>query len=337
MMKTFTRHQLSNEDYQKLPAAGGSALCVIHKDCEAVLKYAVRTENDKFGALDFGIASHACLMEDDVFQAEFVRGFDASQYPDALSTATQIKARIKDECGTVKGISKYDTKAKLIGLVHELDIKCQIIDVLQAKFEAEHHDKNIVPAKAYDEICMMRDQIMVDDTMRAYLTNAIIESSIVGRLPDAPFDTKSRPDIITPILANGKRGILNYKTTRDIRPLMFGADSYKNGYWLKEALSYDMYVAAYGEEPAFIGFLAQVKKPAGYDEYPYIWKPYYLEPWQLEVGRKQYQDALIKYARMMETGQAPAYGSNFAPIDVPQWVKNECFYKYGVEVPQGEE
>ena len=336
-MKTFTRHELSNEEYQKHPAAGGSALCVIHKDCEAVLKYAVRTENDKFSALDFGIASHACLMEDDVFQAEFARGFDASLYPDALNTATQIKARIKDECGTVKGTSTYNTKEKLIALVHELNINCQIIDVLQAEFEAEHQDKIIVPAKSYDEIIMMRDQIMSDDTMKAYLYGATIESSIIGRLPEAPFDTKSRPDIITQPLANGKRGILNYKTTRDIRPLMFGADSYKNGYWLKEALSYDMYCAAYGETPAFIGFLAQVKKPAGYDEYPYIWKPYYLEEWQIEVGRKQYQEALAKYARMIETGSAPAYGNDFSAIDVPQWVKNECFYKYGVEAPQEEE
>ena len=309
-MTIITSDKLSNPEYQALPQISGSALVKIHNDCPAAWRFG---DNEPTKALADGIAAHAAILEPELFAAEFVRGIDPAQYPDALVTNKDMESYLKD-LGR-KGYSGKD-KAGLIAMVIETDSEVGILPLIIAAHATKNEGKTIVDPKTYDMITQMRAVIFADPEYAAAFTahggilKPMFELSSVGD------KTKCRWDCIT---AEGE--IWDYKTTITAHPEKFARSAHENGYWLKMALQHDRYVEEFGERPRRVVLLAQSKKA------PYIPQAYELTDEQLEVGREQYQAAIRLYGRCVDADVWPAYGGGIVELPTPNYLA----YKYEFE------
>lgn len=302
-MQIYNANELTNEQYHKeVPAISGSGLYTIYQYSPAHYKYGEHEESD---ALSFGTAAHAMLLEPDVFDASYVRGFDSSLYPDALVTTKDMQAWLKDRGQKVSG-----SKAELINRIHDLEPLTHIADVLESRYLQWNHGKEPLKPDSFDRVQSMRKTIFADEQCAAMLSGGYPEMSIVGDLDGVAV--KVRPDLIT-----GNGGLANYKTTTDCHPERFGKKAYDYGYLLKAALEWDMFAKAYGQQPKFYILLAQEKKA------PYAFKPYYLTDEQLELGRAQYRIALATYEKCLENDRWPAYGTGPAELYLPEYIMNQ--------------
>lgn len=279
-MEIYKSTELTNEQYhQEIKAVSGSGLHTIYTKSPAHFKYAESKETE---ALAIGTAAHAMLLEPEVFNAEYVRGFDVSVYPDALVTANDLKGWLKERGQKVSG-----SKGELIERIHDLEPLTHIADVLQSRYEQWNAGKESLRPEVYDKIQSMRQTIMQSEDVAAMVNSGHPEMSIVGEFQGV--NVKVRPDLIT---SNG--GLVNYKTTTDVHPERFGKKAFDYGYLLKAALEYDMFKAAYGQAPVFYVLLAQEK------EAPYAFVPYFLSQEQIGIGRMQYQLALATYVTVLQ-------------------------------------
>ncbi len=96
---------MSNEDYHAHDGISGTGLSKIYSSSVLSWLQTIRKQSD---ALGFGIASHAAFMEPELFEREFYRELDESEYPDALKTAAQMK-----DCLKQNGLKTSGTKAEL--------------------------------------------------------------------------------------------------------------------------------------------------------------------------------------------------------------------------------
>ncbi len=302
-MKIYKSTELTNEQYHtEIEAVSGSGLCTIYDKSPAHFKYA---ENEETAALVFGTAAHAMILEPEMFDAEFCRGFDIAQYPDALVGAAPLKSWLKERGQKVSG-----NKPELVDRILELEPLTQIDVVLQSRHEQWLANKEHIKPELYDKIQSMRKTIMQDEEISAMLKGGFPELSLVGELDGVAV--KTRPDLIT---ANG--GLVNYKTTQDVHPERFGRKAYDYGYLLKAALEYDMFTIAYGKPPEFYVLLGQEKTS------PFAFKPYYLTEQQLGIGRSQYRMALATYEHCLKTDNWPAYGSGVSELYLPEFIMNQ--------------
>ena len=298
----YTPDQLSNEDYHgETEHVSGSALCKILLDSPAAWRFG---DHDTTPALKFGIAGHAALLESEKFDAEFVRGLDKADYPDALSSEAAIKSWLK-----ARGIKGYSNKSgsELLALVDMTGEPVQVWSQMVDQYDMDHDGKVVVNPADYDKIMQMRAVVFADDVYAARLSTGFAEYSIFGELDGVKV--KIRPDILT---EHGE--IWDYKTTASAKPEKFGRSSYDYGYLLKMALQHDVFSAAYGKPPAGVTLLAQEKKP------PYIAQAYELTPEQLAIGRQQYKQALQIYKRCRELDSWPAYGGGMMTLQLPEFI-----------------
>lgn len=310
-MAIITADKLSNPEYQALPQIGGSSLVKIHNDCPAAWRFG---DNEPTKALADGIAAHAAILEPELFAAQFVRGIDPADYPDALDTNKSMEAWLKER--GIKGCSGKD-KSGLMEMIAATGEQVQILAAIIEKHAADNQQKTIVDPKTYDMITQMRAVIFADKTYRAAFTAhggkfdaPMFELSSIGD------ETKCRWDCIT---ADGE--IWDYKTTVSAHPEKFARSAHENGYWLKMALQHDHYVTEFGERPRRVVLLAQSKKA------PYIPQAYELTDEQLQVGREQYQAALRLYGRCKAADVWPAYGGGVVELPTPNYLA----YKYEFE------
>src|SRR5699024_5136269 len=132
----YTPEQMSNEDYHsEAEHVSGSALCTIHEFSPAHWRFGDKKETP---ALEFGIASHAALLEPDKFASEFVRGLDKDDYPNALTSDAAMKSWLKE-----RGIKGYSTKTKqeLVEMIRKTGEDVDIWAELQSEFNELHSDK----------------------------------------------------------------------------------------------------------------------------------------------------------------------------------------------------
>jgi hypothetical protein len=304
-MKLLTPQELSNESYQAMEEISGSDLNTVFQKSLAHWKY---SESKSSKALEFGIVSHAMILEPERFDDEFVKALDLAEYPDAMVTTKDLQAWLKDRGQKVSG-TKPEITERIIGIAKMTLEQVFIWDLMVVEHSESNADKTIVPIADYEKVQLMRDCITSNKAMADMLKNGIAEHSIVGKLATCKVANKVRPDLIT---AGGH--LVNYKTARDIHPEKFGKHCYDLGYLLKASLEWDMFTELYGEEPKAYIFLAQEK------EAPYVWKPYYITPEQLRIGRAQreYAQSLIENA--IETGKYSAYGHEPAPLELPTFI-----------------
>lgn len=310
-IKVYSPDELSNEDYHG-EATGefvsGSTLCKIDNECPAAWRFA---DEERTAALEFGVASHASLLEPEKFEAEFVRGLEPSEYPNALNTDASMKAWLK-----ATGVKGYSTKKKdgLIEMIINTGELVQLFPVMLSAFEKEHDDKTIVDPSDFDNIMQMRRVIFANPEHGKMLEGAMVEHSFTCEI-EIDGDThkvKIRPDIITKNME-----VPDYKTTRSAKPEDFGRQAYYAGYWLKQALIHDVLASYFGGVEMKMGLMAQEKKA------PFISQLFWLTEEQLEVGRDQYRAALVYYSACKEADVWPAYESGAVDLPTPGYIAKQ--------------
>lgn len=300
----FTPDQLSNEQYQALPQASGSFLhrLLVHSPAKA-----------KFGeiparkALDFGIWSHAMILEPERFASAYARDFDPDAYDSIMRTASDMSAWLKS-----RGMKVTGNKGELIARILETGEPAHIEEVEREKFRAGHPEGvEFIPVKDYDKIELMRHAILADDRRARMLEGGHAELSIVTD------EFKCRPDLIT---AGG--WLVNYKSTQDAAPEKFGRNATDYGYPMRAVMECELFRQLYGEYPAGYAILAQEKDP------PYLCKEYVLfdrvrgedsQPSAWLLGRKQLAQAIRIYRRCMESDSWPGLGGA-EDLAVPEYI-----------------
>ena len=306
-IKIFPNGQLPNDDYHGEKFSdhvSGSQLCVIHNDCPAVLKFG---ENKESAALHFGIASHAAMLEPELFDSLFVRKITKEDNDNFLTSDAAIKAYLK-----AAGRTGYTTKPfnELVQLALECDENVKIFQLEVILQEYNSIDKTMVKGEDYDQILLMRKTLFNDPANVELFDGATFELSVVCEveIENEWYKVKIRPDIVT---KNGE--VPDYKTTRDIRGDAFGRQAHEAGYWLKQAFVGDVLKAAYSQSFK-MGLLAQAKSS------PFIPQLYWMTDQQLQIGREQYQFALKYHKQCVDNDNWPAYFDGAVELPTPEWL-----------------
>ena len=325
-IKIYPNGELPNESYhgdEYSDYISGTSLCVIHSQCPAVLKYGDKSET---AALHFGIASHAAMLEPELFEKQFVQSVVKDDY--SIKTDADIKARLKS-----MGIKGYSTfkYSELLQLLIESDpdampytlaiqlqeAECRVSgQVIVKNNPVKRQDGTTAPGD-YDQILLMRKTLFNDPANVELFKGATFELSIICEIEieDVWYKVKIRPDIVT---KNGE--VPDYKTTRDVRPENFGRQAHEAGYWIKQAFVGDVLKAAYNHSFK-MGLLAQSKSS------PFITQMYWLTDQQIQVGREQYLHAL-KYNKIcVDNDSWPAYFDSAVELPTPEYIAR----RYGFE------
>tara|TARA_R110002096_G_scaffold422554_1_gene629188 strand:+ start:1918 stop:2910 length:993 start_codon:yes stop_codon:yes gene_type:complete len=313
-IKIFPNGELPNDDYHGEAFAdhvSGSQLCVIHNDCPAVLKYG---ENKESAALHFGIASHAAMLEPEMFDELFVRKIAKEDNDKYLTSDAAIKSFLKSA-----GVTGYSTKAwpELVIMALKCDANVKIFQLESILQEYDSIGKTLVRGEDYDQILIMRSTLFNDKSNAELFKDAQFEMSIVCEIEidNIWHKIKIRPDIIT-----RNCEVPDYKTTRDMCPEKFGNQAHNAGYWLKQAFVGDVLAAAYNQSFK-MGLLAQGKSS------PFITQLYWMTEQQLQIGREQYQFALKQHKICVDNDSWPAYFDGAVELVTPIYLAK----RYGFE------
>ena len=306
-IQIFPNGDLPNNDYHGErfeDHVSGSQLCVVHNDCPAVLKYGDKSES---AALHFGIASHAAMLEPELFNELFVRKIAKDDNDNFLTSDAAIKSFLK-----AAGRTGYTTKpwSVLVQMALECDENVKIFQLESILQEYDCIGKTLVKGEDYDQILLMRETLFNDPSNVELFNGATFELSVVCEIEiDGDwYKVKIRPDIVT---KNGE--VPDYKTTRDVRPENFGRQAHEAGYWLKQAFVGDVLRAAYDSDFK-MGLLAQAKSS------PFIPQLYWMTEQQLQVGREQYEFALKYHKNCVDNDSWPAYNDGAIELPTPEYI-----------------
>lgn len=268
-------------------------------------KYGEKQDTKK---MEFGLVSHAIILDHDKFSEQYIKDLDVEEYPDALVTTKDLQAWLSER-GQPKSGAKGDLIKRVAQTAATSGEKVFIWDNLVLAHHEANKSKTIVSVDVFQKVQQMRSAIFSDESMANMLQNGLANHAIVGKLPICKAPNIVRPDIIT---AGGH--LVNYVTSTDVHPEKFGRKCYDYGYLSKAALEWDMFTELYGEEPRGYLLLAQEK------DSPFVWKPYYLTADHLNIGRAQrdYAQSLIENA--IDTGKYSAYGSEPSPLELPDFI-----------------
>ncbi len=304
-MQLITPEQLNAEFYESLEAINHNDLNTVFSKTLAHWKYAEKKDTKQ---MEFGIVSHAIILNPTEFDKNFIKGLDVAEYPEALVSSNDLKAWLKSRGQKVSGV-KAELTQRILDTVAISEEQVFIWDLMLEKHAEENKSKTVISPDVFYKVSLMRESIMQDETMGALLSSGIAEHAIYGKLPICKVENICRPDVIT---TGGH--IINYCTSTDINPEKFGVNAYNYGYLLRAALEWDMFTELYGEPPKAYILLAQEK------ESPYVWKPYYITGEQLQIGRvqREYAQSLIENA--IETDKYSAYGNEVSPLELPTYI-----------------
>lgn len=291
--KIFTPEELSNEAYQALPQRSGSFLWKLLTHSPAKAKFGVQPTRK---ALDFGIWSHAMMLEPERYAEAYARDFDPSVYESIMTKGQDYKDWLKE-----RGMKVTGTNAELIERILSVGEPVHIEDVERQKFRETLAGREFIPCADFDKIEAMRHSLMSDPATSAMFEGGFSELSIVGE------ELKCRPDLMT------KGGwLINYKTTMDAEPETFGRKASDMGYPMRAALECELFKAAYGKYPSGYAILAQEK------EEPYLSKMYTMfessrgdhdkQPDAWRMGRKQLSQAIDIYRKCRDADVWPGLG-----------------------------
>lgn len=300
--QVFTPDQLSNEAYQALDQRSGSFLHRLLTHSPAKARFG---EQPRGKPLDFGIWSHAMMLEPARFAEAYARDFDPSVYESIMTKGQDYKDWLKE-----RGMKVSGTNAELIERILEVGEAVHIEDVEREAFRLALPGREFVPVADFDKIEAMRYSLMLDDDRRVMFEGGFPELSIVTD------EFKCRPDLMT-------KGswLVNYKTTLDAEPEKFGRKATDMGYPMRAVMECELFKQAYGEYPAGYMILAQEK------DTPYLCKPFKIyeasrgeeQPHAWTLGRKQLADAVRIYRRCRDADTWPGLGGA-EDLSVPEYI-----------------
>lgn len=299
----YTPDQLANEAYQALPQRSGSFLhrLLVHSPAKAMFG-----EIPKRKALDFGIWSHAMLLEPERFAATYAKDFDPGVYEHILSKGQDYKDWLKE-----RGMKVSGSNAELIQRIVETGEPVHIEELEREKFRASFAEgTEFIPVADFEKIEAMRHAVMIDPKRAAMLNGGHAELSIVTD------EFKCRPDLIT-----GGAWIINYKSTLDAEPMAFNRKATDYGYPMRAVMECELFKQHYGEYPAGYAILAQEK------DAPYLCKEFVIydaargddQPSAWVYGRKQLAEAVKIYRKCRDANQWPGLGGA-EDLQVPEYL-----------------
>lgn len=300
--QVFHPDKLTNDAYQALPQRSGSFLHRLLTHSPAKARFG---EQPRGKPLDFGIWSHAMMLEPARFAEAYSRDFDPSTYESIMTKGQDYKDWLKE-----RGMKVSGTNAELIERILEVGEAVHIEDVERETFRLALPGREFIPIADFDKIEAMRYSLMLDEDRRIMFEGGYPELSIVTD------EFKSRPDLMT------KGGwLVNYKTTLDAEPEKFGRKATDMGYPMRAVMECELFKQAYGEYPAGYMILAQEK------DTPYLCKPFKIyeasrgseQPHAWTLGRKQLGDAIRIYRRCRDADVWPGLGGA-EDLAVPEYV-----------------
>ena len=316
---TFISGEMSNEDYHAHDGISGTGLSKIYSSSVLSWLQTIRKQSD---ALGFGIASHAAFMEPELFEREFYRELDESEYPDALKTAAQMK-----DCLKSNGLKTSGTKAELAERIKTLaQPRFSTIESLTVEHDKANEGKTGVSPKNYDALMKMRDRLMQDRDIFTLLESAKIECSIVCDIDFYDHFNEGEPNDgqwvctvkIRPDMVSNSGFLIDYKTCLDCYG-KFKRDVFNLNYDLKMALQHDVMTLAFGREPSGVCLLAQNKLAPSEESSPHEYKPWLLDDVAIENGRKKYLIAIKRYIEYKQSGVAIGRGNEPEYLETPNW------------------
>lgn len=301
--KIYTPDQLTNEAYQALPQRSGSFLhrMIVHSPAKA--KFG---EQPASKALDFGIWSHAMILEPERFSEAYARDFDPGAYEHILCKGQDYKDWLKD-----RGLKVSGTNDELVARIIEAGEPVHIEQVERDKYRAAlPTGVEFIPIKDFDKIEAMRHAVMSDPNRASMLEGGFPELSIVTD------EFKARPDLIT-----AAQWIVNYKSTAEAEPEKFGRKATDYGYPMRAVMECELFKQAYGEYPRGYAILAQEK------DTPYLCKTFviyddargYEQPSAWLYGRHQLAEAVKLYRKCRDADVWPGLGGA-EDLIVPDYV-----------------
>lgn len=302
--QVFKPDQLTNEAYQELPQRSGSFLWKLLKHSPAKARFGVQGSRK---ALDFGIWSHAMMLEPDRFAEEYSRDFDSLIYESIMTKGQDYKDWLKE-----RGMKVGGTNAELIERILAVGEPVHIEDVERDKYREALPGREFIPCADFDKIEAMRHSLMSDPDTAAMFAGGYSELSIVGD------EFKCRPDLMTKA-----SWLINYKTTMDAETETFGRKASDMGYPMRAVLECELFKMAYGKYPAGYAILAQEK------EEPYLSKMFIIfeasrgghdkQPSAWQMGRKQLAEAIAIYRKCRDADTWPGLGGR-EDLCVPEYL-----------------
>lgn len=129
-------------------------------------------------------------------------------------------------------------------------------------------------------------------------------------------------------LPNGRRVIIDYKTTTDASRSAFMNSSARYGYFMSAAWYIDAVRSQFGGDVAFV-MIAQEKDP------PYVTAAYELTESFRRIGEWRNERAVEIYQSCMATGVWPGYSDDIELLSAPRWLENEHEEQLDIEANQG--
>ena len=176
------------------------------------------------------------------------------------------------------------------------------------EFKAAHADAEIVTADQYARACMLRDVVRsAPDAMR-YLRVGFAEVVVQWMFGERPC--KARIDWLATV--DGQPVLVDLKTTRDVRPDVFGRSCVQFGYPLQMAWYADGLEAATGHRPRVIVVAVE-------SEVPHAIGVYTVGDDVLDLGRAQHQALLARLDECEKRNAWPGPVIGEQPLVLPAW------------------
>ena len=290
----FKNGSMSNEDYHKAPGVSSSALPTILFDSPAAYKYKDPLEQPT-QAMEFGTASHAALLEPEMFDSDFYR-IPHKDDEGVIATDKAVMAILKE-----LGVPGYTTKKGMDLYKMLLDEKpdLKILKVEQDKTVKANEGKIAVDGDKFDKLHKMRKVMVNHPEFKNVFNTMFYETSIFCQVKvegcDDWIDVKIRPDMVTQDYL-----VPDYKTTADATPRNFCRHAERLNYDMRMMFTCDVLSAIYGKQftPSL---MAQSTKS------PYIPAHYVMDhPATQWFGRQNYTEALVIYAECLKSNKWPA-------------------------------
>jgi hypothetical protein len=241
-----------------------------------------RKPREETPAMMIGTAIHAAVLEPDKFAADYV------VLPDdrpRRPTSIQLNAK-KPSDETLAAIDWWD------------------------RFTEANTGRVVITGEDYAACQAIAAQVRTHPAARALFRDGKAEQSAFWIDPETKVLCKARPDWMMP------GAILDVKSTENASLSAFQRSVVSWRYHVQAAWYLDGLAQATGERVEAFIFCCFEKKP------PYAAAFYYADADMIELGRREYRQALRVYADCLSADKWPGYTNEILPISLPVWVLN---------------
>jgi PDDEXK-like uncharacterized protein DUF3799 len=249
-----------------------------------------------------GQAVHTLSLEPEKFEEKFA--INNLELPELTKPA--LLKDLVAEHGKEKGRELFE------GGKVEFEILKAEQDRIKAEYYAKCEGKTMLSKDEYEKVNAMASSIRSNKAFMKLIEdkNKYIEHSIYFNDPETGVLLKSRPDFFNHFL------VLDVKTTISAKPADFEKAIFNYGYHRQAALALDALHALTGCKYDSFVILAVEK------EAPYLTALYVLDAAAIELGRKQYKEAVKTFKQCQADNKWEGYPEQVVQITLPNWAFN---------------